>query len=226
MIASYPFTGITPATERAHPMRSRIPHYSCLRPARRFTVCSALFVLAGVAACGSVAGQAGAGGGGGSTAGGGGSSTGGACAASGLRVTIDTAAAGAAAGSTYYPIDFTNSSGVSCRIDGYPEAWFATSAGDRIGKTAVRDRSVRAHPIALRPGATAHAWLQVIAAANYPVKTCHPVTAHLLRVRVPGAAAVISVRHSFPACAAAMPGRDILAVQPVAPGRGRRGTAG
>lgn len=218
MIASYLFTGLTPGTERAHPMRSRIPHYSCLRPARRFTACSALFVLAGVAACGSAAGHAGAGGGGGTA--------GGACTASNLRVTIDTAAAGAAAGSTYYPIDFTNSSGVSCRIDGYPGAWFATSAGDQIGNTAARDRGVRAHPIALRPGATAHAWLQVVAAANYPVKTCHPVTAHVLRIRVPGAAAVISVRHAFPACAAAMPGHGILAVQPVAPGRGRRRAAG
>jgi Protein of unknown function (DUF4232) len=201
-------------------MRLRIPHYPC--PAPRFiairTACCAVLVMAGVAACGSAGAHAGAGGGSGTA--------GGACTASGLRVTVDAGAAGAAAGSTYYPIDFTNGSGASCRLDGYPDAWFATSAGHQIGSAAVQDRDVVARPVALRPGATAHAWLQVTAAANYPVKTCHPVTAHWLRIRLPGVAAISSVRHAFQACAAAMNGHGILTVQPVAPGRGSRGTAG
>jgi hypothetical protein len=174
--------------------------------------------MAGVAACGSVVSPAGAGAGGGGT-------VNGACEASSLRVSIDARAAGAAAGSTYYPIDFTNGSDVRCRLDGYPDAWFATSAGHRIGSAAVRDRDVTARPVALRPGATAHAWLQVTAAANYPAKTCRPVIAHWLRIRLPGGAAVSSVRRAFPTCAAAMPGHGMLTVQPVAPGRGRRGTA-
>jgi hypothetical protein len=204
-------------------MRLRSPHDPRPRPARRFiavaAACGAVLVMAGLAACGSAGGQAGVGAGGGR-----GTATG-ACAASSLRVTVDAGAAGAAAGSTYYPIDFTNGSGVRCRLDGYPGAWFATSAGHRIGSAASRDQAVTAHPVALRPGATAHAWLQVTAAANYPEKACRPVTAHWLRIRVPGAAAVSAVRRAFPACAAAMHGHGILTVQPVAPGRGRRGTA-
>lgn len=204
-------------------MRLRSPHDPGPRPARRFTAvaaaCGAVLVMAGVAACGSAGSQGGVG------AGGGGGAATGACAASSLRVTVDAGAAGAAAGSTYYPIDFTNGSGVRCRLDGYPGAWFATSAGHRIGSAASRDQAVAAHPVALRPGATAHAWLQVTAAANYPAKACRPVTAHWLRIRVPGAAAVSAVRRAFPACAAAMHGHGILTVQPVAPGRGRRGTA-
>jgi Protein of unknown function (DUF4232) len=205
----------------------RLPSSHHPRPARRFTAigtaCAAVLVMAGVAACGPAGGQAGASAGGG--AGAGGSTAAGACAPSSLRVTVDAAAAGSAAGSTFYPIDFTNGSGVSCRLDGYPDAWFATSAGHRIGSPASRDRAVTARPVALRPGATAHAWLQVTAAANYPAKACRPVTAHWLRIRVPGAAAVRAVRHAFPACAAAMHGHGILTVQPVAPGRGRRGAA-
>ena len=204
-------------------MRLRSPHHPRPRPARRFTAvsaaCGAVLVMAGVAACGSASGQAGAG-----TRGQGSTATG-ACAPSSLRVTVDAAAAGAAAGSTFYPIDFTNGSGVRCLLDGYPGAWFATPAGHRIGSAASRDRTVAAHPVALRPGATAHAWLQVTAAANYPARTCRPVTAHWLRIRVPGAATVSAVRRAFPACAAAMHGHGILTVQPVAPGRGRRGTA-
>jgi hypothetical protein len=206
-------------------MRPPSPHRP--RPARRCTAigtaCAAVLVMAGVAACGSAVGQAGSSAGGGAGAGSGKAAA--ACAPSSLRVTVDAAAAGSAAGSTFYPIDFTNGSGASCRLDGYPDAWFATSAGHRIGSAASRDRAVAARPVSLRPGATAHAWLQVTAAANYPAKACRPVTAHWLRIRVPGAAAVRAVRHAFPACAAAMHGHGILTVQPVAPGRGRRGEA-
>jgi len=201
-------------------MRLRIPHYPLSAP--RFiairTACFAVLVMAGLAACGSAVAHPGAGGGSGAADS--------ACMASGLRVTVDDGAAGAAAGSTYYPIDFTNGSGASCLLDGYPDAWFATSAGHQIGSAAVWDRDVTARPVALRPGATAHAWLQVTAAANYPAKTCRPVTAHWLRIRLPGAASVSSVRHALQACAAAMHGHGILTVQPVAPGRGTRGTAG
>jgi Protein of unknown function (DUF4232) len=205
----------------------RLPSPHRLRLPRRCTAigtaCAAVLVMAGVAACGSAGRQAGASAGGGAGAGSGEAAA--ACAPSSLRVTVDAAAAGSAAGSTFYPIDFTNGSGVSCRLDGYPDAWFATSAGHRIGSPASRDRAVTARPVALMPGATAHAWLQVTAAANYPAKACRPVTAHWLRIRVPGAAAVRAVRHAFPACAAAMHGHGILTVQPVAPGRGRRGAA-
>jgi hypothetical protein len=109
-------------------MRLRIPNNRC--PARRFaairTACSAVLVMAGVAACSSGGAHAG-----------GGSTADGVCAASSLKVTVDDQAAGAAAGSTYYPIDFTNKSGADCRLDGYPGAWFATSAGHQIGTAAV-----------------------------------------------------------------------------------------
>lgn len=187
--------------------------------------CSAVLVLAGVAACGSAADQAGTTAGSGTAAGGG--TANGACAASGLKVTVDASAAGAAAGSTYYPIDFTNASSSSCRLDGYPVAWFATSAGQRIGTAAAPDRSAtaRPRPVSLRPGATAHAWLRIADAANYPVTSCRPVTAHVLLIRAPGAAGTSSVRRAFPACSAAMHGHGILTVQPVTAGRGTRGSA-
>jgi len=201
-------------------MRLRIPHYPRPRPCpardRRLravpAACSAVLVATAAAACGSAGGPAG-------------TSAGAGCPASGLTVTVDASAAGAAAGSTYYPIDFTNASGASCRLDGYPDAWFATSAGQRIGGPAAWDHSVHARPVPLAPGATAHAWLQVTDAANYPAKACHPVTANMLLVRAPGATQASQVWRAFPTCAAAMHGHGILSVQPVLPGRGRRGSA-
>jgi hypothetical protein len=79
---------------------------------------------------------------------------------------------------------------------------------------------------ALAPGATAHAWLVIAAAANYPAGQCHPVTASGLRIQAPGQAGVSYVRHAFPACAAtSLSGGSMLAVQPVQPGRAKRGTA-
>jgi Protein of unknown function (DUF4232) len=148
------------------------------------------------------------------------------CPASGLRVTLDTSAAGAAAGTSYLPLDFTNTSKGSCRLDGYPAVAFVTGvSGRQIGSAGTRDRTVPAHQVTLAPGATAHAWLQLLAAANFPAQQCHPVTAGWLRVRLPGAAGYSFLRHPLPACASVVRGSHLLLVQPVEPGRARRGTA-
>ncbi len=182
------------------------------RPRGLAAACAAALTTAAMAACGSATGAADA-------------SPPGACTTSDLIVTIDIKAAGTAAGSTYYPIDFTNASAARCSMDGYPDTWFGTSTGKRIGDPATRNRSVRARPVPLAPGASAHAWLQVTDAANYPAKACHPVTANMLLVRAPGATQASQVWRAFPTCAAAMHGHGILSVQPVLPGRGRRGSA-
>jgi len=150
-----------------------------------------------------------------------------ACPSSGLRVALDTSVAAVAAGSSYLPLDFTNTSHVACRLTGYPDVAFVTGvSGHQIGGAAARYQGLAAGPVTLAPGATAHAWLVVAAATNYPARQCHPVTANWLRVHVPGQAGFSYVRHAFPACAAAsLRGGRILAVQPVQPGRAKRGTA-
>jgi len=188
----------------------------------------AALAVAGLAACGSASapGQAGSGQAGSGQAGSGsGQAASGQCAQPGVKVSVDMKAAGTAAGSTFYPIDITNSSGTSCRLKGYPAAWLATSAGHRIGGAAARDRAVTPHQVRLAPGGTAHAWLQVAAAGNFPPGTCHPVTAHRLTVRLPGGGGPVSVRLTMPACSATIAGHGILTVQPVTAGRGQRGTA-
>jgi hypothetical protein len=148
------------------------------------------------------------------------------CPASGLRVTLDTGAAGVTAGTAYLPLDFTNTSAASCRLDGYPAVAFVTGvAGHQIGDAGTSDRAVTARGVTLAPGGTAHAWLQLAAAANFPAGQCRPVTAGWLRVRPPGAARYSYVRHPLPACAGTMRGNHLLVVEPVEPGRARRGTA-
>ena len=148
------------------------------------------------------------------------------CSASRLRVTLDVHAAGAAAGSSFVPLDFTNISGRACRLAGYPVVSFAAGAsGHRVGRAAALDRTVKVRSVALAPGATAHSWVQVVDALNFPVSKCHPVTAHGFRVDLPGQRGTSFVNHAFPACSASMHGRQILTVQPIEPGRARRGTA-
>ena len=108
-----------------------------------------------------------------------------ACATSALRVTV-AASDGAAAGSSYYPIQFDNVSGATCNLYGYPGVSFVTAAGGaQIGIPAKENP---AHPrqfIDLAPGQVAHAELQVVVAENFPPADCSVVTAHWLRVYPP-----------------------------------------
>jgi hypothetical protein len=146
------------------------------------------------------------------------------CQSAALKVTVDTSQAGGAAGSVYYPVNFTNTSAAPCGLYGYPGISFVTaagSAGRRIGAAAQRDPAFANLSVRLPAGDVAHAWLQVAPAGNYPASTCQPVTAHWLRVFPPGDAAASYVDVSFSACASVR--TPLLTVTPVRSGRGVRG---
>src|ERR1035441_9385001 len=107
-----------------------------------------------------------------------------ACQPASLRVAINANAAGGAAGSTYYPVNFTNTSGSACGMYGYPGVSLVTAgdnAGRQIGAAAQRNPAFGKQPGRLAAGGVAHAWLQVAEAGNYPPSACKPVTAHWLR---------------------------------------------
>jgi hypothetical protein len=148
-----------------------------------------------------------------------------ACGSASLRVTVNAAQSGAAAGSTYVPVDFTNTSGAACGMYGYPGLSFVTAdgtAGQQIGAAAQRNPQFGDQPVRLAAGGVAHAWLQVVEAGNYPASACKPVTAHWLRVFAPGQTVASYVNHSFDACSSA--NAPLLTVMPVRAGRGVQGT--
>jgi hypothetical protein len=148
------------------------------------------------------------------------------CTASGLRVGLDTAAAGVAAGSSFVPLEFTNISGQACELAGYPTVALTMGlSGAQVGARAATDHAVPAGPVVLAPGGIAHAWLRVLSTANYPASKCHPVTAAGLRITVPGTASASYVAHPVPACTAVLRGSEMLTVRPVQRGPARRGTA-
>jgi hypothetical protein len=146
------------------------------------------------------------------------------CRTATLHIAVDATQAQGAAGSAFYPLNFTNASGTACEMYGYPGVSFAasaTGAGQQIGAAAERNGAFTKVPVRLAPGQTAHAWLKVTAAGNYPAATCRPVTAHWLRIYPPGEAAAGYVGHTFSACASMR--TALLSVLPVRAGQGVAG---
>lgn len=149
-----------------------------------------------------------------------------ACTAATVHVRLDTAAAGVAGGTYYVPLEFTNTSSQPCELTGYPAVALTSGVtGQQIGTEAAVDRSVRPGAVLLAPGGVAHAWLGIGDAANFPAKSCHPVTAAGFRVVVPGSESASYLAHRVPACKAPVQGGGILVIRPVQPGAARRGTA-
>jgi hypothetical protein len=147
-----------------------------------------------------------------------------ACQSAALKVTVDTSQAGGAAGSMYYPVNFTNTSDTPCGLFGYPGMSFVTaagSAGRQIGAAAQQNPAFGKLSVRLPAGGAAHAWLQVAQAGNYPASACQPVTAHWLRVYPPGNTAASYVDVSLSACAS--PSAALLTVMPVRSGHSVRG---
>jgi hypothetical protein len=147
-----------------------------------------------------------------------------ACQSAGLKVTVDTAQAGGATGSVYYPVNFTNTSGAPCGLYGYPGMSLVTAAGTagrQIGAAAQQNPAFGRMAVRLPAAGVAHAWLQVAQAGNYPAAACRPVTAHWLRVFPPGNTVASYVDVSFSACASAS--TPLLTVTPVRSGHGVRG---
>jgi hypothetical protein len=148
------------------------------------------------------------------------------CQASTIKISLDTGAAGAAAGSSYLPLEFRNSSARACTLPGYPLVSFASGlTGPVIGSPAVLEQQSSAQPLVLAPGRQAHAWLQIGDAANYPASSCKPETARGLRVVFGNGSASFFISRQFPVCAAAVHGTSLLAVYPVKAGQAGRGTA-
>jgi len=138
------------------------------------------------------------------------------CATSNLAVWLGVGGGGAAAGSTYYPIEFTNVSGTTCDLYGYPGV--SAFNGHQVGSPAQRNAAVSPQTVTLAPGATAHAVLQITDVANYPPSTCKPATADSIKVYPPDQFDAAYIPYALRACAAT--GVKWMSVEAVQPGIG------
>lgn len=147
------------------------------------------------------------------------------CSTASLALSVGDSQAGAGAGNSYYPLNFTNTSGAACEMYGFPGVSFVTAPvgqGRQVGAAALRGGAFAKVAIMLEPRASAHAWLKVATAVNYPAPDCRPVTVHWLRVYPPGETAAGYVGHAFTACSSAS--APLLTVLPVRSGDGVVGT--
>jgi hypothetical protein len=135
------------------------------------------------------------------------------CTSGNLEVWLGLGAGGAAAGSSYYPLEFTNVSGHSCHLTGYPgvSAW----SSHQLGSPAARVPSGSITPVTLRAGATGHALLQITDVSNLSPASCKPARASQLKVYPPGAFHALLVPFRFSACSLAGP--IFLNVAPLQP---------
>jgi hypothetical protein len=139
---------------------------------------------------------------------------------------VNTSQGGAAAGSTYYPLNLTNTSKTSCYLFGYPGVSFVTGpSGSQIGEPASRNPAITPRTVILAPGGTAHVTVQVVDALNYSKSDCKPVTAHWLKVFPPGQFTALYIKFTATTCSAKLPAKlgVPLTVDAVKGGAGRPG---
>jgi hypothetical protein len=142
------------------------------------------------------------------------------CSASNLGVWLAVSQGNGAAGTIYYPLEFTNLSGHTCYLYGYPGVSALSRTGHQLGSPAGWGRLSGAHIVNLKPGATAHTVLAYHDAVVATEPGCDPVnTAANLRVYPPGQRSATDAAFSFEACSHAGPVWMSL-TEPIIPGVG------
>jgi len=121
------------------------------------------------------------------------------CSTSSLRITLG--AGGAAAGTDFTVLDFTNGGTSACTIFGFPGVSLTDSSGAQIGAAATRNPSKPPALITLAPGAKANATLGVANAENYPASACKPTAAAKLKVYPPNQTQAVELPFTATGCA-------------------------
>jgi hypothetical protein len=142
-----------------------------------------------------------------------------ACTAADLGAWVAVDQGNGAAGSIYYPLQFTNLSGHTCAMRGFPGVSAIDRSGHQLGRPAGWATWVAAHTVVLAPGATAHTILRYSDVAVTTAPGCRPVfTTFELRVYPPGQYGATHAAFGLEACSHAGP--VYMSVEPVLPGAG------
>ena len=121
------------------------------------------------------------------------------CTAADLSVWVNIGLVQGAAGTWYYPLEFTNDSSHTCRTWGWPGVSAANANGRQLGDAAQRLHNFTPNWVNIAAGATAHALLSY---SNAEVGTsgCKPVNASQIRVYAPNQRSLDIGFFSLPAC--------------------------
>jgi hypothetical protein len=108
-----------------------------------------------------------------------------------------------AAGSIYQVIVFTNISGASCTLFGYPGVALASGTPvTQIGAAASRSATSSASTVTLAAGGTASATLRITDAENYPATKCNPAASAYLQIYPPNQTTPIYLAYKSTGCSA------------------------
>jgi hypothetical protein len=106
------------------------------------------------------------------------------CLSGNLAVWVNPGSAVHTAGTTYYHLEYTNISNVTCFLWGYPGVLATTLDGEQLGHAAAHDDPVTEKNVYLVAGATAHSVLGYV--GSDVNASCKPRTASFLKVYPPG----------------------------------------
>jgi hypothetical protein len=142
------------------------------------------------------------------------------CTASELGVWVAVDQGNGAAGTIYYPLEFTNLSQHTCYLYGYPGVSALDSNGNQLGAPAGWGPLAGARIVNLAPGATAHTILGYHDVAVTTEANCAPVKQAVdLRVYPPGQRSATDADFVVPACS--RPGPVYMSIiEPIIPGVG------
>jgi hypothetical protein len=138
------------------------------------------------------------------------------CTAGNLAVWVNADAGSGAAGTFYYPLEFTNTSNHTCRTWGWPGVSATNLSGHQLGDAAGRLSNYTPKWVNIAARGTAHA---LFAYGNAEVQTsgCKPTNASLIKVYAPNQRSADYGFFSLPACTVG--GKHVyLRVSAIAPG--------
>ena len=142
------------------------------------------------------------------------------CTAFDLGAWVAVGQGSGAAGTIYYPLEFTNLSGHSCSLYGFPGVSATDRDGHQLGSPADWVRTTAPRAVILAPGATAHTLLAYHDAAVSTEPGCDPVySAALLRIYPPDQYSPTYAAFAFEVCS--RPGPVYMSIWgPIIPGVG------
>ena len=138
------------------------------------------------------------------------------CTTGNLAVWVSPDRGNGAAGSIYYPLDFTNVSNHTCYLVGWPGVSATNLNGKQLGSAADRDSTAPRQIVNVPPGRTAHAVLRWTDVLLYPSAVCKPTAAALLKIYPPDQTSARRAFFSLPVCT--VPGRIYLRIWRIQPG--------
>ena len=142
------------------------------------------------------------------------------CTASDLGVWLALDQGNGAAGTIFYPLEFTNLSHHTCYLFGFPGVSALDRNGHQLGSPADRGSLHGARIVNLAPGATAHTILGYHDVVVTTEPGCHEVNSAVeLRVYPPGQRSATDAAFTFPVCSHRGP--IYMSIQePIVPGVG------